>query len=430
MYFNARPNGTTEGMAFQINGNTDMFLRRDGNLGIGTTDPTSLLSVNDGNIKIVKSMLSGGTDFDFLQLSFNGGWSGNVGGLAAINFTDSITASNTVGRIGVTYTGTQGKFAITDLYSGGYGASGDVFTTQADGQTYIKGNLGIGTTSPSDRLSVYNGTYAVNIGSYSASWVGNTIYPTIYSSAADKWIMITSPHVPYLENGVDGYSGSTSGARIRFASNSGSSNVVAWDAGIPHYGGVDTFTIGRNGVAFVKVESDGAVRISETAQELVTLSNVAMAVGSNATGGQIRFQPQSDNAVDLGSSGVRWDDIYATNPTINTSDRNEKNTIKETDLGLDFINKLKPVSYIWNNKTRTHYGLIAQDVEDLLSEINKDTKDFAGFIKADVSEEKDNIKHSYGLRYNEFISPMIKAIQELKADNDSLKARIKTLENK
>ena len=146
--------------------------------------------------------------------------------------------------------------------------------------------------------------------------------------------------------------------------------------------------------------------------------------------GTKRFRPGVDNSFDLGDSSRRWDDVWATNPQIQTSDRNEKNTIKDTDLGLDFINKLKPVSYIWNNKTRTHYGLIAQDVEDLLSEINKDTKDFAGFIKADVSEEKDNIKYSYGLRYNEFISPMIKAIQELKADNDSLKARIKTLENK
>ncbi len=118
-----------------------------GKVGIGTTNPTAKLTVNDGNVKVIKSMLSGGTDFDFLQLSFNGGWSGNIGGLAAINFTDSITATNTVGRIGVTYTGSQGKFVVTDLYSGGYAASGDVFTIQADGKTYIKGNVGIGTES-------------------------------------------------------------------------------------------------------------------------------------------------------------------------------------------------------------------------------------------------------------------------------------------
>ena len=138
-----------------------------------------------------------------------------------------------------------------------------------------------------------------------------------------------------------------------------------------------------------------------------------------------RFRPNVDNSFDLGDSSYRWDDVWATNPTIQTSDRNEKNTIKDTDLGLDFINKLKPVSYKWNNKTRTHYGLIAQDVEDLLDEINKDSENFAGLIKSDVSEEKDNSKHLYGLRYNEFISPMIKAIQELKAEVDKLKQECK-----
>jgi len=149
--------------------------------------------------------------------------------------------------------------------------------------------------------------------------------------------------------------------------------------------------------------------------------------------------PQGDNTHDLGFSNERWDDVYAANGTINTSDRNEKNTITTSDLGLSFINKLKPVSYKFNNKTRTHYGLIAQDVETTLSDISKATSDFAGFIKEDIPdklyEEDDDIPEgksvgdvktaaftTYGLRYHEFISPLIKAMQELTAKVEALEA--------
>ena len=98
---------------------------------------------------------------------------------------------------------------------------------------------------------------------------------------------------------------------------------------------------------------------------------------------------KADNLHDFGVSDARWDDIYATNGTIQTSDQNEKNTITDSDLGLDFINRLTPKSYIFNGKSRTHYGLIAQEVEDVLNDIGKPTSGFAGFIKGDISPDRD-----------------------------------------
>jgi len=158
--------------------------------------------------------------------------------------------------------------------------------------------------------------------------------------------------------------------------------------------------------------------------------------------------PVDNDTYDLGSSSYKWDDIYATNGTIQTSDRNEKNTIVDSDLGLSFVNKLKPVSYKYNGKTRTHYGLIAQDVETVLTDISKPTTDFAGFIKEARPDEfykeaEPNIPDGksegdlkaaahteYGLRYGEFISPLIKAVQELSAEVETLKTKVAALEAK
>jgi len=159
------------------------------------------------------------------------------------------------------------------------------------------------------------------------------------------------------------------------------------------------------------------------------------------------IRPHLDDTYHIGINGAKWDNIYATNGTIQTSDRNKKNTIVDSDLGLAFVNKLKPVSYKFNNKTRTHYGLIAQDIETVLSDISKPTSGFAGFIKEDIPDElytgEDEIPEgktvgdlktaaytTYGLRYGEFISPLIKAIQELSAEVETLKTKVAALEAK
>ena len=179
--------------------------------------------------------------------------------------------------------------------------------------------------------------------------------------------------------------------------------------------------------------------------------------------------PYQDDKYDLGGSSYRWRDIFTNGAVTTTSDRTRKFEIQTSQLGLDFINKLQPVSYRmvtgsmvyqspWPNfvdkllqpgdtddmgiilkeeKTikvpnpefpplievipgkRTHYGLIAQDVKQTLDEIGVPTKDFAGYVAGDV--ENDEI---LGLRYEEFISPMIKAIQELSQKVNQLEAYI------
>ena len=99
-----------------------------------------------------------------------------------------------------------------------------------------------------------------------------------------------------------------------------------------------------------------------------------------------------------------------------------KDNIKESSLGLDFINKLNPVEYKWKDYDytkpaspegdrkeeiikrkykRTHYGLIAQEVEKVLTDSGLTTTDFAPII---YDEDADR----YGMRYTEMIGMNIK----------------------
>lgn len=144
-----------------------------------------------------------------------------------------------------------------------------------------------------------------------------------------------------------------------------------------------------------------------------------------------------DNTKTLGTNSCRWKQLYAATSTIATSDRNEKMNIEDLDetRTKQFIMGLKPSSYqfINNDSGRTHYGMIAQDVEAIMNEIGMTSKDFAGFIKSPkmVPSEEDPKKfvevegeYTYGLRYEEFIAPIIKTMQMQQNEIDELKAII------
>jgi len=137
-----------------------------------------------------------------------------------------------------------------------------------------------------------------------------------------------------------------------------------------------------------------------------------------------------------------------------TSDCRSKKDIKDLPYGLDFINLLRPVSYKWKPQAdkldkdgnllekgerahthqRTMFGLLGQQVREATKKLGLSYNDFAGFHDQEY-ENKDNPdwKKSYTmenktiqLAYDDFIAPLIKSVQELSAEVDSLKAQLKT----
>lgn len=60
------------------------------------------------------------------------------------------------------------------------------------------------------------------------------------------------------------------------------------------------------------------------------------------------FSPATNNAVQLGSSGFRWSEVFAVNGTINTSDVREKNEIAPMRPMTEVLRRVAPITFRFN----------------------------------------------------------------------------------
>lgn len=166
------------------------------------------------------------------------------------------------------------------------------------------------------------------------------------------------------------------------------------------------------------------------------VGQLAITVGSSrrvqVNTGTIDFvgtiRPTVNNSVDCGTNSLAWRDVYGVNAYTQTSDEREKTDIENSDLGLDFVNSLRPVSFKWRENTsgRTHYGLIAQEFKQAILDAGKTTKEMAAFVQEkDGIDENGNVYSSdkMAIRYSELMSPTIKAIQELTKRIEDLESK-------
>jgi hypothetical protein len=124
---------------------------------------------------------------------------------------------------------------------------------------------------------------------------------------------------------------------------------------------------------------------------------------------------RNDLRVGIGSGG-----------TYSLSDQRTKINIKNSDLGLKFINSLKPRVYnlidnydeILESKDYTEpvisdkkmYGLIAQEVKEIADQYSQD---YGGWDKSEETTLQS-------ISYEQLISPIVKAIQELSQKIDEI----------
>ena len=161
-------------------------------------------------------------------------------------------------------------------------------------------------------------------------------------------------------------------------------------------------------------------------------------------------------AVSTGSNEIALGDENITECNIQVdwtvaSDERDKTDFTALDVGLSFVNSLKPYTYKWDKRikyvdktkedwdkdldlnTITHDGTHKEDWLDIgfkAQEVEALEKD-AGYKISDKTNLTTSLSgdgKQYGIKYSNFVPILVKALQELSAKNDALEARIKTLE--
>jgi hypothetical protein len=400
-----------------------MTLLGTGNLGIGTTSPGYKLDVS-GNARI-----SGG-------LAVTGG---------ALDLSQTDTYLNT--RV-LRSSGTDGMFIG---YAGG---GGNIHFYSNSGTTeYMTiattGNVGIGATSPAQKLDV-NGhinispgsdvLFGSNVGADSTSGVywhtaggGYGIHRTSggWSSPNYQQLLLDWDTGIIINGGTNyGKSGTIiqpSGGNVGIGTSSpaytldvnGKLNLQS-PAG---YGGV--LTVGSPSVDYPGNSGwvatwNSSILLSGLDYTTISWHDSGTSVGTlGYHSNQFFFDGAGSwGPVSLGintrSPGYTLHvvgNVNASTGYYQSSDLRLKQDIKPVAGALEKLMKIEGVSFQWKKEKTKDYGVIAQNVEKVFPEL--------------VSQDKEGIK---SVKYNGLTAPIIEAIRELKNENEAYKKRITALE--
>jgi hypothetical protein len=409
-------------------GTTLMFIGDNGNVGIGTTSPGTIHGQSYGTTKL---HIDGGTDRGQLVIEGDS--------LAAIAFSDNgATANERVFYQSVN----GGLFNIKPLNDNGTSAASTGISMLHNG------NVGIGTSDPDARFSAVsssaNSTIA-KIGGleYSGNQRGLTI-KTFQSAGGDDCGVEFN-----AAEGLSGYGSfifkADTAERMRITS-SGNVGIgttspdltgfgyttltvvggtTAGYAGVLELGSPTTNANGQNlGIIAFMDGSTRNAQINVTRASSTSTSN--MHFYTNGGSGIVeKMRIESDGGIffpSLGGFSVSNSDVRynATSDELyyQTSSKRYKSEITDLENSLDKINNLRPVRFKDNLSQEYATGMIAEEVAETIPEVVF-TKPIDGFDEPQIE----------GINYSDLVPFLIKSIQELKADNDSLKARIETLEN-
>jgi hypothetical protein len=128
------------------------------------------------------------------------------------------------------------------------------------------------------------------------------------------------------------------------------------------------------------------------------------------------------NQITLGNNGITSLRAQVTSITA-LSDRRDKTDILTISEGIDFIKKLKPVSFTWNTRDKAKVGLKSAGfiAQDLLS-LQKSSP-----IGENLDLVSEDNPEKLEARYNNLLPVMVKAIQDQQAIIEELKKELEAV---
>jgi hypothetical protein len=438
-YMNLSVHSGTENVVTDV-----MTLLGSGRVGIGTTGPLYPL-----NVAIPYAKTSTGTQQ-----------------FAAIFTTNEAAASNPFGlRIGII-----GAAAIANRYAAlqttDYNlADGGNIVMQAAG-----GNVGIGVTSPSQKLQVDGGATGFNQGIPATSGAtqngmlrltsgssvfgetfdfGMNVAPTYaWIQATNKGSLAVNYNLALNPNGGNVGVGTTSpgdsklyvhqnagwgGTQYAIFANTysvfGNLRINGNDAnraiiqqndatlGIGTQYSKDITFFTNTSDERMRITSGGKVLIGRTDTDVSTNDGIIFNPNGEAYSSITTTGANTWHVYDFNTNNYRFfvsgaGQIYATSTSISAiSDVTLKENIKPLETGLDEVMKLKPRRFDWKNGDGKNIaGFVAQEVEEILPDLVSDYK------YTDTETKKS-------LKMGDMIPTLVKAIQELKAEIELLKSK-------